>query len=62
MYAVTNRINELKRELINRLKAKAVSRGANAIIGMDFESTVPGGSAIMVSANGTAVIVEKVDQ
>ena len=62
MYAVTNRINELKRELMNRLKAKAVSQGANAIIGIDFESTVPGGSAIMVSANGTAVVVEKVEQ
>ncbi|MBR6050589.1 MAG: heavy metal-binding domain-containing protein, partial [Clostridia bacterium] len=62
MYAVTSRINELKNELINRLKAKAVAQGANAIVGIDFESTMPGGSAIMVSANGTAVIIEKIEQ
>lgn len=62
MYAVTNRINELKSELINRLKAKAVAQGANAIVGVDFESTMPGGSAIMVSANGTAVVIEKTEQ
>ena len=59
MYAVTNRINELKSELITRLKAKAVAHGANAIIGIDFESTMPGGHAIMVSAHGTAVIIRK---
>ena len=62
MFALTDRINDLKGELIKRLKAKAVAQGANAIIGIDFESTIPGGSAIMVSANGTAVVVEKVDQ
>ena len=62
MYAVTNRISELKSELINRLKAKAVAKGANAIVGIDFESTMSGGSAIMVSANGTAVIIEKIEQ
>ena len=61
MYAVTNRINELKNELINRLRAKAVAKGANAIIAIDFESTLPGGSAIMVSASGTAVVVEKAE-
>ena len=60
MYALTNRMNELKRELINRLGTKAAAQGANAVIGIDFESTMPGGSAIMVSAHGTAVIVEKI--
>ena len=60
MYAVTNRINELKSDLINRMRIKAAAAGANAIIGLDFESTLPGGNAIMVSANGTAVIIEKI--
>ena len=62
MYAVTSRINELKIELINRIKAKAAAQGANAVVGVDFESTMPGGNAIMVSANGTAVIIEKIEQ
>ncbi len=60
MYAVTNRINDLKIDLINRMKTKAAAAGANAIIGLDFESTLPGGNTIMVSANGTAVIIEKI--
>lgn len=60
MYAVTSRINELKGELINRMKAKAAAAGANAIIALDFESTMSGGSTVMVSANGTAVVIEKV--
>ena len=59
MFAITERITELKNELINRLKSKAFAKGANAIISVDFESTMPGGNAIMVSANGTAVVIEK---
>lgn len=61
MYAVTERINELKSDLIERLKIKAVANGGNAIIGVDFESTITGGNTIMVSANGTAVLIEKVE-
>lgn len=60
MHAITERINELKTELINRVKANAVAQGANAIIGIDFESTLPGVNAIMVSMSGTAVVIEKV--
>lgn len=60
MYAITNRISELEKEQINRLKLKAVNQGANAIVSIDFERTMPGGSVIMVSATGTAVVIEKV--
>ena len=59
MYALSERINELKRELIYRLKEKAVNAGANAIIGIDFENSIPVGSVIMVTAHGTAVVIEK---
>lgn len=62
MHAVTERINELKSELISRLGSKAASLGANAIVGIDFESTTSanGSASIMVSANGTAVVIEKI--
>ena len=59
LYAVTGRINTLKEQQIERLKIKAAKVGANAIIAVDIECTMPGGSAIMVSANGTAVVIEK---
>ena len=62
MNAVTERILELKNDLINRLKSKAFAIGANAIIAVDFESTLPGGNAIMVSANGTAVVIEELNE
>ncbi len=59
MYAYTERINELKTKLINSLMVKASLLGANAIIAIDFENTFPANNAIMISANGTAVIVER---
>jgi len=32
--------------------------GANALIGIDFESSLPGGYAIMASMTATAVTIE----
>ena len=61
LYAVNQRIFELKNALIERMKIKAVAAGANAIIGFSFESTLPGSGAVMVSASGTAVRIEVVD-
>ena len=64
LYAVSERINELKSELLYRLKEKAVNAGANAIIAIDFESSIvgPGGNTIMASAHGTAVVIEKIQK
>lgn len=61
LYAVNQRISELKNELIDRMKIKTVAAGANAIIGFSFESTLPGSGAVMVSASGTAVRLEAKD-
>lgn len=60
MTAMTNRINELKQQALLSLKEKAVQIGANALIGIDFETTLPGNSAILVSVSGTAIKVRKI--
>lgn len=46
---------------IGEMTDEAASRGANAAVGVDFDHEVPGdrGSMLMVSANGTAVVVEQ---
>lgn len=41
------------------IKHKAISLGANAIIGIDFDIMTIGNNMIVVSANGTAVTIEK---
>lgn len=38
---------------------KALQLGANAIIGVDFDIMTIGNNMIVVSANGTAVIIKK---
>ena len=39
----------------------AMTMDANAIIGIDFDITTFSNNMIGVSANGTAVVVEKID-
>ena len=45
---------------IGGMTDEATSRGANAVVGVDLDYEVPGerGSMLMVSADGTAVVVE----
>ena len=55
--------NVLKRardEALAEMEAEAVKAGANAVVGVDLDYEVVGdkGSMLMVSASGTAVIVE----
>lgn len=59
-YALSSRISELKLQAIESLKSKAISKGANALIGISFETTLPGNSGIMVCVNATAVIIQKI--
>ena len=60
--AISDRIEEVKSEVKNELIAKAKKMGANAIIGVDIETTrnLNDGN-IGVSISGTAVIVRKVN-
>ncbi len=49
---------------MQELQEKAVALGANAVVGVDLDYEVVGqaGSMMMVSASGTAVVVEAVRQ
>ena len=38
--------------------AEAVTKGANAVVGVDLDYEVLGKSMLMVSANGTAVVID----
>jgi uncharacterized protein YbjQ (UPF0145 family) len=54
-----NKLNEVKDQLKTRMVRKAVESGANAMLGIDFESSKLG-DLIMVSMTGTAVKIEKI--
>jgi len=58
--AFTTELEKAREEAINRMKSKAVALGANAIVGLDIETSDLGLGAgvVVISATGTAVIVE----
>ncbi len=55
---MVERLNEVKMKLRNRVIEKAEKKGANALIGIDFESSKIG-DLFMVSMTATAVVIEK---
>jgi len=55
--AFTSEIEKARIEAIERLRERAQAMGANAVIGMDVESSDLL-SIIVISATGTAVVVE----
>jgi len=57
--AYTVEIEKARWEAIERVKTRAIALGANAIIGLDVETSGIGQTSIMLfSATGTAVIIE----
>lgn len=56
----TTEIEKARAEAIERMKSKAIALGANAVVGVDLETSDLGlGSGIvLISATGTAVIAE----
>ncbi len=56
---MVEKLNSVKEELRNRVIRKAEKLGANALIGIDFESSKLG-DIIMVSMTATAVHIEKI--
>jgi len=59
----TSECEKARKESLDRLVEKAKRMGANAIIGVDFEtSDILQGTATLFSAYGTAVIVKPVEK
>jgi uncharacterized protein YbjQ (UPF0145 family) len=57
--AYTSEIEKARFEAIERMKDKALSIGANCIVGIDIETTDILSTVVVVSATGTAMMVEK---
>ena len=54
----TRELEKAKQEALERMIEEARRLGANAVIGIDFETTEVFESVVLVSAHGTAVEVE----
>lgn len=58
IYAFTLEIEKAKREAIGRRIMEARARGANAVVGLDLETSDLLRDVIVISATGTAAVVE----
>ena len=60
MTAFTTELEKARVEAIQRVKSKALQLGANAIVGLDLETSDLGlqQGIVVISATGTAVIIE----
>lgn len=59
--AFTSEIEKARVEAVSRAIEQARSRGANAIVGLDIETSDVGGESsfiMLISATGTAVVIE----
>ena len=56
--AFTKELEKAKREALERMVQEAVKLGANAVIGIDLETTEVFEAVVLVSAHGTAVELE----
>ena len=59
--AFTSEIEKARAEAVDRAIEQARSKGANAIVGLDLETSDVGSgdmSVLLISATGTAVVVE----
>lgn len=55
----SKKMKKTKEIATSRMIESAISKGGNAIIGVDFDYMTFGNNMIAVSANGTSVIIEK---
>jgi len=56
--AFTYEIEKARVEAIDRMKKKARELGANAVVGLDMETSDVFQGTILISATGTAVVIE----
>ena len=53
-------IDHAKKYVMNKFREQAVDIGANAVLGIDFETSF-GSDIVKISVNGTAVVVDKTE-
>ncbi|MEM2111835.1 MAG: heavy metal-binding domain-containing protein [Candidatus Bathyarchaeia archaeon] len=58
--AFTTELEKARAEAVERMKSKALALGANAVIGLDVETSDLdlGSGIVVISATGTAVVLE----
>lgn len=57
--AYESKLQDARDTALRELQEKAQRAGANAVVGIDLDYEVVGQSMLMVSASGTAVVVER---
>ncbi|OZB14263.1 MAG: hypothetical protein B7X55_11555 [Rhodobacterales bacterium 34-62-10] len=57
--AYESKLQDARDTALRELQQKAEIAGANAVVGVDLDYEVVGQSMLMVSASGTAVVVER---
>ena len=56
--AYESKLQDARDTALNELEARAASVGADAVVGVDLDYEVVGQSMLMVSASGTAVVLD----
>ncbi|MDM8168238.1 heavy metal-binding domain-containing protein [Roseovarius sp.] len=56
--AYESKLQDARDTAMTELEARAAAMGANAVVGVDLDYEVVGQSMLMVSASGTAVVIE----
>jgi uncharacterized protein YbjQ (UPF0145 family) len=55
--AYESKLQDARETALAELEERAAEKGANAVVGVDLDYEVVGGSMLMVSASGTAVVI-----
>lgn len=56
--AYESKLQDARETAMSELQDRAAALGANAVVGVDLDYEVVGDSMLMVSASGTAVVIE----
>ncbi|MDF1801349.1 heavy metal-binding domain-containing protein [Thalassovita sp.] len=56
--AYESKLQDARETALRELEERAALKGANAVVGIDLDYEVVGQSMLMVSASGTAVVVD----
>ena len=56
--AYESKLEDARETALSELEERAVAKGANAVVGVDLDYEVVGQSMLMVSASGTAVVID----